>query len=132
DRGRARRPGLAPPRPGCRGSLGAGREGSVHGKTALKALLRSVMWIRYDRPYAPTGRLSDRPPNVTQCHFAQLQPPVHSPAMKNRQRGFTLTELIVVSAIVAILLGIAIPSYKYITTSYRMSAEVNGLLGDLQ
>ena len=52
--------------------------------------------------------------------------------MKNRQKGFTLTELIVVSAIVAILLGIAIPSYKYISTSYRMSAEVNGLLGDLQ
>ena len=52
--------------------------------------------------------------------------------MKNRQKGFTLTELIVVSAIVAILLGIAIPSYRYISTSYRMSAEVNGLLGDLQ
>ncbi len=49
-----------------------------------------------------------------------------------RQKGFTLTELLVVSAIVAILLGIAIPSYKYISTSYRMSAEVNGLLGDLQ
>ncbi len=49
-----------------------------------------------------------------------------------RQKGFTLTEMLVVSAIVAILLGIAIPSYKYISTSYRMSAEVNGLLGDLQ
>ena len=48
-----------------------------------------------------------------------------------RQAGFTVTELMVVAAIVAILLGIAVPSYRYITTSYRMSSEVNGLLGDL-
>jgi type IV fimbrial biogenesis protein FimT len=49
-----------------------------------------------------------------------------------RQKGFTLTEMIVVSAIVAILLGIGVPSYRYITNSYRMSAEVNSLLGDMQ
>lgn len=49
-----------------------------------------------------------------------------------RQTGFTITELMVVVAIVAILLGIGVPSYRYITNSYRMSAEVNGLLGDLQ
>ena len=49
-----------------------------------------------------------------------------------RQTGFTVTELMVVVAIVAILLGIGAPSYRYITNSYRMSAEVNGLLGDLQ
>lgn len=49
-----------------------------------------------------------------------------------RQMGFTLTELLIVSAIVAILLALAIPSYSYITNSYRMSAEVNSLLGDLQ
>ena len=48
-----------------------------------------------------------------------------------KQRGFTLTELIMVVAIVAILLGIAVPSYRYITNSYRISSEVNGLLGDL-
>ena len=48
-----------------------------------------------------------------------------------RQRGFTLTELMVVVSIVAILLGIGVPSYRYITNSYRVSSEVNGLLGDL-
>jgi type IV fimbrial biogenesis protein FimT len=48
-----------------------------------------------------------------------------------RQSGFTLTELMVVVAIVAILLAVGVPSYRYITTSYRMSSEVNGLLGDL-
>lgn len=48
-----------------------------------------------------------------------------------RQSGFTVTELMVVVAIVAILLSIGVPSFRYITNSYRMSAEVNGLLGDL-
>ncbi|HEV2287082.1 MAG TPA: GspH/FimT family pseudopilin [Steroidobacteraceae bacterium] len=48
-----------------------------------------------------------------------------------RQTGFTLTELMVVIAIVAILLGIGVPSYRYVTNSYRMSAELNSLVGDL-
>jgi type IV fimbrial biogenesis protein FimT len=48
-----------------------------------------------------------------------------------REAGFTLTELMTVTAIVAILLAIGVPSYKNITTSYRMSSEVNNLLGDL-
>jgi type IV fimbrial biogenesis protein FimT len=48
-----------------------------------------------------------------------------------RQAGFTLVELMTVAAIVALLLSIGVPSYKYITTSYRMSSEVNNLLGDL-
>jgi type IV fimbrial biogenesis protein FimT len=51
---------------------------------------------------------------------------------RNPQTGFTLTELLVVMGIVAILLSIGVPSYKYVTNSYRMSAEVNSLLGDLQ
>lgn len=49
-----------------------------------------------------------------------------------RQAGFTITELLVVSTIVAILLAIGVPSYKYVTNSSRMSSEINGLLGDVQ
>jgi type IV fimbrial biogenesis protein FimT len=49
-----------------------------------------------------------------------------------KQGGFTLIEMLTVVGVVAILLGIAVPSYRYITNSYRMSGEVNGLLGDLQ
>ena len=49
-----------------------------------------------------------------------------------RHGGFTVTELMVVVAIVAILLSLGVPEFRYITNAYRMSAEVNGLLGDLQ
>lgn len=48
-----------------------------------------------------------------------------------RQGGFTITELMVVTVVVAILLSIAIPSYQHISNSYRMSAEINALVGDL-
>jgi len=46
--------------------------------------------------------------------------------------GFTLIELLVVITIISILMGIGVPSYKYVTNSNRLSAEVNGLLGDMQ
>ena len=49
-----------------------------------------------------------------------------------RMAGITLIELLVVIVIAAILMGIAVPSYKNITTSYRISGEINGLLGDMQ
>jgi type IV fimbrial biogenesis protein FimT len=48
-----------------------------------------------------------------------------------RQLGFTLTEMMVVTAIVAILMSIGVPSYRYLANSYRLSSEVNGALGDL-
>jgi type IV fimbrial biogenesis protein FimT len=43
-----------------------------------------------------------------------------------------MVELITVMVIVAILMGVGIPSYRYVTTDNRMSTEVNELLGDLQ
>ncbi len=35
-------------------------------------------------------------------------------------------------AIVAILMAVAVPSYRYITNANRIAAEINGLLGDMQ
>ena len=46
--------------------------------------------------------------------------------------GVTLVELLTVIAIVSILMAIGLPSYRYIQNSYRISGEVNGLVGDLQ
>ncbi len=57
--------------------------------------------------------------------------------MRNRpathaQRGFTLFETVITMVLVAILMALAVPSYKYVTNKNRIAAEVNGLLGDMQ
>ena len=52
--------------------------------------------------------------------------------MYKRMQGVSLTELLIVLTIAGILLGVAAASYKGITTSYRISSEINGLLGDMQ
>lgn len=46
--------------------------------------------------------------------------------------GFSLTELLVVLLIVSIIAFVGTPSFKYVTTSNRIAAEINGLVGDLQ
>jgi type IV fimbrial biogenesis protein FimT len=49
-----------------------------------------------------------------------------------RASGFTLFELVIVIVVVGILVGLGIPSFKYVTVSNRISAEMNTLVGDLR
>lgn len=53
-------------------------------------------------------------------------------ARQTGQFGVTLVELLVVITIVGILMSIGVPSYRYVTTANRVSAEINTLLGDMQ
>jgi type IV fimbrial biogenesis protein FimT len=50
----------------------------------------------------------------------------------NRLSGFTMIEVLIAMTVVAILLTIGIPSFRYVTNSNRIAAEINGLLGDMQ
>jgi type IV fimbrial biogenesis protein FimT len=49
-----------------------------------------------------------------------------------RDSGYTIFELVMTMAIVAILASIAVPGFRYVTNSNRIAGEVNGLLGDIQ
>jgi type IV fimbrial biogenesis protein FimT len=51
---------------------------------------------------------------------------------ERRSSGFTMLELVIVIAIVGVLIGLGVPSFKYVTTANRIASEVNGLLGDMQ
>lgn len=50
---------------------------------------------------------------------------------ERRDAGYTMMELLMSLTIAAILAAIAIPGFKYVTSSNRIATEVNGLLGDL-
>ncbi len=47
-------------------------------------------------------------------------------------RGFSLIQFMVTVTIVGILSAIAVPSYRFVTTTNRIAGEINNLLGDLQ
>lgn len=53
-------------------------------------------------------------------------------SLPNASAGYTMTELVIVMSIVAILAAIGVPSFKYVTASNRIASEINGLLGDMQ
>jgi type IV fimbrial biogenesis protein FimT len=57
----------------------------------------------------------------------------HTPATGlPRNSGFTLIELLTVCTVIAILLAIGVPSFRFVTAANRASGEINGLLGDMQ
>jgi type IV fimbrial biogenesis protein FimT len=62
-----------------------------------------------------------------------ISPPIHALRIDIRRAlGFTMIEMLMTIAIAAILMGLAIPSFRFVTNSNRIAGELNGLLGDLQ
>ena len=57
------------------------------------------------------------------------QMPLERPS---RADGFSLMETLIVIAVVALLMALAIPTFKYVTQSNRSTSEINGLLSNLQ
>jgi len=49
----------------------------------------------------------------------------------NKQSGFTLIELIVIIAIVAVLAGIAVPNFLSYMPKYRLNGAARQIMGDL-
>jgi type IV fimbrial biogenesis protein FimT len=52
--------------------------------------------------------------------------------MKNRSRGFTLFELMVVVALAAVILGLGAPQFREFTRNNRMVTVANDFLGGIQ
>jgi type IV fimbrial biogenesis protein FimT len=58
--------------------------------------------------------------------------PIVAAMRKAPQTGVSMVELLIVLTIAAILLAIGTAAYRNVTASYRISSEINGLLGDMQ
>ncbi len=83
------------------------------------------------RPASHFAR-AEGPPSVSSKFPSLSLAPMSGKLFNNRSAGFTMFELVIVMVIVAILAAIALPSFKYVTTSNRIATELNGLVGDLQ
>lgn len=55
----------------------------------------------------------------------------HGPRVRRVVPGFTLVELMVAIAVMAILMAIAIPSFRTLTLSNRLTSVANGLVGSI-
>jgi type IV fimbrial biogenesis protein FimT len=55
-----------------------------------------------------------------------------APRPSGHERGLTLVEMLVALTIAAILASTAVPSFLWSLSSYRVSGQVNGWIGDLQ
>jgi type IV fimbrial biogenesis protein FimT len=67
------------------------------------------------------------------AHMTSPAPKIlRSENASRRVAGYSLFEMVITMSIVAILMAIAVPSYRYVTSSNRSTSEINALLGDLQ
>jgi type IV fimbrial biogenesis protein FimT len=83
------------------------------------------------RPASHSAQLTPAASGSSKTAFL-VSPPMSGIPSKQRDSGYTLVEVLVAMTVVSILAAIAIPSFKYVTTSNRITTEVNRLLGDMQ